>query len=149
MEKYGCSIVSSKDHVDNNPNNFFITSKCGHESKTSYSGLSKRKRGVYCNDCLEEFIENEDEITCCNPKCNNTFVPTKTLFVYCSKECSQSRIIPDEQRERTRNTIYKNLGYVNNDGNILDRQTVKNKNSQNKFLYNKTEMLCNDEWKTL
>lgn len=116
-EKYKCKLLSFEDEINNSESKEFkIQSRCGHETTISFNKLFKKRIGIFCNDC---FKNHEIEGTTCLA-CNNKFTPTINRPIFCSIECSHSRIITEEHKQKTRTAICKKLNYYDNNGNLID-----------------------------
>jgi hypothetical protein len=132
--RYGCELRNDKAYFDTNPQTITILSNCKHTVNVSFNKLFKHKHGIYCEECLQKKLILGT--TCMNKICNKEFTPTETLFLYCSRSCSSSRKMPDEQRRKL--TIHFNRVHGNLDENgdpISDLETSQlyRKNKRNKI----------------
>ena len=98
-EKYGCEFVSGDDKT------IIVLSKCGHYTETSNNKFFKYKLGVYCDTCMDLILKST--VVCF--KCNTEFVPTRQSFLFCSKLCTQSRIMTDEKKDKIRTSVLKHI----------------------------------------
>ena len=109
-ERYKCKLISTKDEIELLPSKFKIQSKCGHVTATSFNKFFKYKIGIYCDNCFMEHMI--DGIECM--KCNNKFIPETDKSIFCSIQCSNSRLVTEEHKQKTRTTACKNLNRYNN-----------------------------------
>jgi hypothetical protein len=117
-EKYDCKLLDTREEIDLKPPEINIESSCGHNSVTSFNKLMKDRFGIYCNNCSKDM----DEVKCFG--CGKMFEFNPKSFLYCSGKCTHSRKATDEQKRKVKETIYKNYGYYDKNGNILDSDEV-------------------------
>ena len=116
-EKYKCKLLSSENEINNNDSKELkIQSRCGHETIISFNKLFKYKIGIFCGNCFKNY--EIDGIECIT--CNNKFMPTNDKVIFCSIACSRTRIVTDEQKQKTRTTFCKKLNYYDDTGNLMD-----------------------------
>lgn len=101
-ERFGCSLLTPEAELNPTTKFLKIESRCGCETNVSFNNLFKNKKNIYCDDCLSQYI-NKGEINCV--KCNLTFTPTTSSYLYCSYKCSQSRDRPEEVKNKIRNSV--------------------------------------------
>jgi hypothetical protein len=114
--KYGCKLLALENDILKCPENFKIKSRCGHESIVSFKGLLNKRRGIYCYNCFEKF--KKIGIECI--KCSKIFFHVNDGPLFCSSECSHSRIVSEEQKQKVRTAICKNFGYYDENGDLMD-----------------------------
>lgn len=119
-KKYNCELITTEDDLDSDTKIFTIKSCCGHETETSFCKFMKDKKGIYCDECVEDL-----QVTgaiCFG--CRTNFIPVKSLC-YCSKKCSLRRVT-EEQKTKTRNTLLnKNDDYKDANGNLKSEDEIK------------------------
>ena len=121
-KKYNCQLITKKNELDENTKRLNIISCCGHTTLVSFSQLLRDKIGVYCNLCFENIKINGT--TCF--KCGNIFNPTDNSFCYCSKLCSYSKVVTDEQKNKTSETLSKKYEHnIDKNGNLKNKEDRK------------------------
>lgn len=98
--KYDCKVLDNEEFIKNNYHaKIKIISKCGHNSMETICNFIKKKKGIYCKDCME-LINESRYLTICF-KCKKAFIPNKNSYLFCSDYCKHSR----EQKEKTKEAI--------------------------------------------
>lgn len=101
-ERFGCELLTSEADLNSDTKIFKIRSRCGCETFVSFSKLLKYKIGIYCDSHLLNYVSS-GKINCV--RCNCTFAPVISSYLYCSYECSQSRDRPEEVKNKIKNSV--------------------------------------------
>jgi len=82
-KKYDCFLLTTKEEIYLKPKEINIKSACCHITTTSFKKLTRRKIGIYCDEC----ITNMKEAKCFG--CNEMFDLTDEIMsvLFCSKNC--------------------------------------------------------------
>ena len=117
-EKYKCKLLSSEDEINanNDSKELKIQSRCGHETTISFSKLFRKKIGIFCNNCFKNY--EIDGINCLT--CAKQFIPTTDRPIFCCIACSNTRIVTEEHKQKTRTTMCKKLNYYDDNGVLID-----------------------------
>ena len=121
--KYNCELVQPYNPNIIGSQMLYVRSACGHVYNVSLNQFVKHKIGtLYCDNCLQKILVTG---TCCF-KCNTSFMPTVSSFLFCSTKCTQSRIVTKEKSDKIRTSILKNNPqYINEDGTLKSTEEIK------------------------
>ena len=138
--KYNCTLLS----LNSDMKIIQLKSSCGHICETSVNKFKKHKIGVHCHNCLNKLLQGVS--TCI--KCNNTFKPTQNMFLYCCIQCSNSRQMTQEKKDKISTSLLsKNDLYKNIDGSLKSFDEIENIKKKRNH-HNISESLGNDEYVT-
>ena len=125
-DKYKCELLTNENDF-NATKNITVKSSCGHISHVTYNKFVKNKIGIYCTKCFDEILLSQT--TCF--KCSTSFTPTTNSFLYCSINCTQSRGMTDERRQKIKLSILNRYDSYKNDNGELktfeEISTIKKK----------------------
>lgn len=115
-KKYGCELLMTKDRfMEGNVEsiNLHVKLACGCIKSMSFNKFVRRRK-IYCDSCVGQMKLTGTKCF----TCKNTFTPTKTNMLFCSKSCSATHEVSDEQKSRMSEIMLKKLqspdGHISN-----------------------------------
>ena len=60
VDRYNCKLITTEENIKLKPKSFIIKGRCGHDSEVTFDKLLNKKRGIYCDDCIESIEKMEN-----------------------------------------------------------------------------------------